>query len=216
MSSKRLAVFDFCGTIADFQTADPFVDFILQDRKTASIILKDAARQLLQSSRLLKGEAHKKMKLSLLTGHSKDLVTQKAAEYIEHVVLKRLHAPVIDRLKQHRADGDTIVIVSGGYQPYLDVFAKQFGVHTAIGTKIKFETDLCVGVFDGPNCMGETKIELLRQAVALDDYDLAGSHVYSDDRSDIPLLKLVGKPVVVATESMRPWYRPFPFQVLNV
>ena len=203
--SRRLAVFDVCDTLIDFQTADRFVDFVLEGRWTFGLRLRNAFRELLHRARLLTGERHKRVKLALLTGVPEPVVRERGRAYVEEVLLPRLRPEIRDALLAHKAQGDFTVLASGGYDVYLAPLGERLGADRAIGTAIRFQNGACAGTFDGPNCMSEEKRRLIERAIPLSDFDLPQSTAYSDSPSDLPLLNAVGKGVIVARQESVSW-----------
>jgi phosphoserine phosphatase len=67
-----------------------------------------------------------------------------------------------------------------------------------IGTRYEVDRNgALTGDLDGPFMYGEGKVEAMRQFAADHEIDLGRSFAYSDSASDLPMLRAVGKPVVV-------------------
>jgi phosphoserine phosphatase len=53
------------------------------------------------------------------------------------------------------------------------------------------------GVLEGPFCYGAGKVEAIRDLARWEGLDLSQCYAYSDSSSDLPMLQVVGHPVVV-------------------
>lgn len=117
------------------------------------------------------------------------------SEYVE----RHWRKDICKILERHRDDGDLVMLVSGGPLPLLQRIGAQLGVEHVIGTQF----EVCDGRFTGkacePICIDEDKALLAkayldRNGIAI---DLTDSFAYADSISDLPLLEMVGHPVVV-------------------
>lgn len=212
----RLAIFDFCHTLTDFYTADTFIDFALEGRRNGWIMAKDFLRSLLAHARLTSGDVLKRKKIALLKGFSEDYVRSRAAAYSDTIVIPRIRPILYNLIQEHRSKGDFIVILSGGYDVYLNLLKQYLGADLVVATKIKFRNALCEGTIDGLDCTGSNKIVLLKQALNLERFDLSQSFSYSDSESDLPLLNLVGNGTIVSRQANVSWNAAHQFNVLVV
>ncbi|MCB9030488.1 MAG: HAD-IB family hydrolase [Deltaproteobacteria bacterium] len=197
MEKKRLVIFDFCETLVRFQSADKFVDFVREDLRSPRMRYRECFRTILSFLRVLRGESNKRAKLLQLEGLPKPRLEAFAERFVEERIRPNLIGRTTKILEQHLDNGDEVVIVSGGYSQYLNVFASQVGVKIVVATDIDFSDGVCTGRIAGDNCMGELKVKKLRDRISLDEYDLEDSYVYTDDIKDLPLLDLVGNKVLV-------------------
>jgi HAD superfamily hydrolase (TIGR01490 family) len=215
MKKRQLAIFDFCNTLVPFQSADRFVDFVLEGEKTLSLQLRDSVRAVLSRFGFLPGEKNKRAKLQLLKGMAQADVESRAEDYVEKVLLPHVRRPVLDVMMEHKEKGDHVILVSGGYESYLTLFAKRYGVE-AVGTRITFSNGICQGAIDGLNCMGENKVTLLKNYLRGEEHDLSASSVYTDEEADRPLLDFVGHGVIVSTTPSVSWNKANRYKVLAV
>lgn len=104
---------------------------------------------------------------------------------------------VVEELKQHRADGVHVMVVSGAYTMFLKSAIDHLPVDTVIGTEIMLarQTVNAEQAIDHVN--GIRKTEKVYEALQDEKIDWENSYAYADSYSDIPVLELVGNPVVV-------------------
>ncbi|WP_407380854.1 HAD-IB family hydrolase [Helicobacter sp.] len=117
---------------------------------------------------------------------------------------------VLDKLLWHKAQGHTIVVVSGGLGIYIRPFMQEFGIDTILAVELESTFDKCgreilSGNRAGLHTMQERKLYALDNHLDLAQYDLPNSYAYSDCPSDVPLLSLVGKPCVVQGSQETRW-----------
>jgi HAD superfamily hydrolase (TIGR01490 family) len=106
---------------------------------------------------------------------------------------------IIACLKNHIAQGHTVVLVSAMLAPTLQVLGDALGATGTVGTQIEVVNNRFTGRVIPPVCMGIEKDRLTRrflQARGI-DIDFAASFAYADSISDRALFDLVGHPVAV-------------------
>ncbi|HZJ58137.1 MAG TPA: HAD family hydrolase [Clostridia bacterium] len=105
---------------------------------------------------------------------------------------------LVSRLAKHFEDGDRIIVLSGGLQPFLEVFIQKLGLQAnAIGTLLFYDDEgICTGEIGKINS-GAEKVNRLN--LWINENDAGGETVwaYADSESDIPLLEFADKAIVV-------------------
>ena len=209
MPDKKLVIFDFCGTLISFQTADRYVQFCverLQDNKAVQrrhfmIRIMDEMRVFKIYNHIRSGNNwRKRMILWQLKGVPYEECDQLAKNYFEEELLPNIVQPLIAKLKEHLTMGDRVCILSGGYDVYIKYFAQYFGVKEIISSKIAFCDGKCMGRMDGKDCMRENKLEYIRPILSE-----AKTICYTDSKSDMPLLELVDEPIAVSHKVSQQW-----------
>ena len=203
-SRERIALFDFCETLVSFQTADEFVRFVRETSGSRRMRLLDKAHTLLRKAhvislleRLFPGRSvNKRIVLLGLAGFTGSEIDRYAGLYYERRLRPNLIQRSVDALVALRDDGWRIVLVSGGYEPYLKYFAREFGIAESdiIATRLKFRRGVCRGRFDGKDCMYGYKTVLLDRRFSRAATE---SVAFSDSKSDLPLLEWADRGVIV-------------------
>ena len=181
--NDKIALFDFCDTMVDFQTGNAFTKYVINHNKISFI-----KKLSFKIKHLINRNFDKLNLLKVCSGLSKDLMEQMALNYYFEIVRPRLIKATVDKLLYYQNNGYKIYLVSGGFDMYLKYFAEEFNVDGIFSTRIEFKNDTCSGNFDGIDCMGENKIKILR------DYfgkDTVNGVAFSDNITDLPLLKFV-------------------------
>lgn len=100
---------------------------------------------------------------------------------------------VVAELQAHRANGRSIIIVTGLFEPILQRLARELGGFGSIGTPLLFENGRFTGKTAAPLNVGQRKVVQLQSH--LHDGQLAAA--YGDTVRDIPMLELAQEPVAV-------------------
>ncbi|MCB9772383.1 MAG: HAD family hydrolase [Candidatus Omnitrophica bacterium] len=181
----NLAIFDFDGTIS---TKDSFEDFIFFSHgrvKTVLGILKNAPT-LLQY--LFGSMSNSYAKEKIFTYFYQGWEITKFDQFAQRHALERLpkilRPQALEKLAWHKAQGHKIVIVSASFENYLGVWCKREGFEL-LATQLQVIDDKITGKFASNNCFGEEKINRLKQAYNLADFEFI--YAYGDSRGDLPL-----------------------------
>lgn len=101
------------------------------------------------------------------------------------------------RIKQHREQGDYIVIITATNSFVTGPIAEAFGVDHLIATEPEIVDGQYTGKVAGTPCFQHGKITKLNEWLEQTGKDLDGSYFYSDSHNDLPLLEQVAHPVAV-------------------
>ncbi len=115
------------------------------------------------------------------------------AEVIEPMILAQGEA----LLEQHRAAGDTLVIITATNRFVTAPIAAGLGVETLLATECGMQDGRYTGQIAGIPCYQQGKVVRLNQWLQETGYSLDGSYFYSDSRNDLPLLEVASHPVAV-------------------
>ncbi|MFE0641173.1 HAD family hydrolase [Streptomyces sp. NPDC058877] len=109
-----------------------------------------------------------------------------------------LHTPVHEALRRHRDAGDLVVLVSGAFSACLDPLAREVGADLVVCTLPEVTSQgVLTGELSGPPMIGEAKAEAVRRIMTAFGLAAEECFAYADDESDLPLLRSVGRPVLV-------------------
>src|SRR5919108_5155706 len=113
-------------------------------------------------------------------------------------VLPRIYPQVLARAHEHQDAGRRVYIVTAASQELAAMLARVLALDGAIGSKFSEVQD---GVYTGkPTGLfiyRSDKARAIEQLAQREGIDLAASYAYSDSESDLPMLRVVGHPVVV-------------------
>ena len=125
------------------------------------------------------------------------LLEQLHAEFLERVIRPMVAPGAAALLDQHRARGDTLVIITATNRFVTAPIARLLRVDHLIATDPEELAGCYTGRVAGTPCYREGKVVRLQAWVREHDQGLAGSWCYSDSHNDLPILRLVEHPVAV-------------------
>ena len=113
-------------------------------------------------------------------------------------VLPRIYPQVLKLAHEHQDEGRKVYIMTAASQELAQILARVLVLDGGIGSEFSEAVD---GVYTGrPTGLfiyGEGKARAIEELAEREGIDLSASYAYSDSASDLPMLRLVGHPVVV-------------------
>ncbi len=200
--ARDLALFDFDGTITTRETFPDFIRRAIPPRRRAlgttlfAPLVIGYTLELVPVHALraaLVRYAFKNVPLAEVEAAGASL----AADLLPTLVRPEMQA----RIDWHRGRGDTVLVVSGGFDVYLAPWCRAQGLDW-ICSSLAVRDGVLTGRYAGAQCVAEEKARRVRER-----YDLAGYraiHAYGDTHEDHALLALADH----ATWRGAPWHRP--------
>ncbi len=110
-----------------------------------------------------------------------------------------LREDVTALLREHQARGERIVLLSGAFQPLMNIVGQRLGADVSLGTRPERRDGHYTGRALEPVCQGRGKAVRLRAYLGGEgsDVDLTKSSAYADSIFDLAVLEMVGRPVAV-------------------
>lgn len=142
-------------------------------------------------------ELHQRVFARLFKGHSRRVLEPQAAQFLQSELPALVYPAAMHRLKEAKKRGDYILILSSSPDFLVKPIAKELGA-TAWNSTIYEEDEegiLCsiTQVMDGEDKADYVEKIALQLGIPLEEIS-----VYSDSHLDLPLLRMVGKPVGVS------------------
>ncbi len=190
-ASKKLAIFDFDGTIYKYQSPDKFADFVA--RKGLRTFGLQIVCTVLDRYYKKYWVKHKKLKLAKIKGRPLEELRKKADQFINEFIVGNLIDIVDKELEKYILDPEfDVIIASAGYDIYLEKFARMREIPLFVATRVEIQNDSATGKWTGADCYDYQKVARIKEIVNLSEYDLPNSVCYSDSMSDKPIFDLVG------------------------
>ncbi len=102
------------------------------------------------------------------------------------------------QIERHRDAGDHCVVLTASPVEIAELVAAGLGAHQGVGTRSEIIDGRYTGRLAGTVCYGPRKLDCLAAEHVLPLW--SESTAYSDAASDLPLLKAVGRPIVVTPD----------------
>lgn len=203
----RVAIFDFDGTLYSKETFQLMMDH-LKHHPEHNARYRQFFRNILPPyiGSKLKIYPEKKMRARSVQAYLAALETfsQRDLENFFREIADKMHGDmnqrVVERLRQHVADNDHVMLVSGAFVPLLHAATKHMPIKMIIGTEIPYKNSILDHKASISHIQGVLKTEKIKEALQGKDIDWKNSSAYGDSLSDLPVLELVGRPVAVQPE----------------
>lgn len=138
---------------------------------------------------------------NLTAGWSRDEVVAVVEETVNEVVTPLVYSEALAIIAKHRAQGHRVVVISASPEEIVRPLCRYLGIDDVIATRSEVDED---GIYTGRierYAYGPGKADSIRELAEAEGIDLAESFAYSDSMTDLPMLEMVGHPVVVNPDS---------------
>lgn len=132
-----------------------------------------------------------------MAGDSEDELAQKCHRWVKTEVLREVQPGARAAIERHRKDGHTCVILSSSSSYVTEPLARELGLDGVLCTRLEVAGGRFTGRVHLPVCYGHGKVHWAEQFAAERRIDLGASFFYTDSYSDLPMLRRVGKPVII-------------------
>jgi HAD superfamily hydrolase (TIGR01490 family) len=112
-------------------------------------------------------------------------------------VLPRLYPQMLERAYAHQDAGVPVYILTAASQEMADLLARVLAFDGGLGTRSEIVDGHYTGRPAGPFNYREGKVISMREVAGREGIDLDASFAYSDSESDLPMLRAVGRAIVV-------------------
>jgi HAD superfamily hydrolase (TIGR01490 family) len=144
-----------------------------------------------------KMERMREAMLTLTRGWDSEHVREIVRDTLEQVITPVIYAEALDLIEQHKRAGRKTVIISSSPIETVEAIGTYLGVDDVIATRARVDE---AGRYTGELAFyayGAHKADAIREMAVKEGIDLAASYAYSDSITDLPMLELVGHPIVV-------------------
>jgi len=194
---KKLALFDFDGTITTDDSLIKFIRFVIGDIKFVAGMAVMSPMLTAYKLKLIPNYKAKQYMLSyFFKGISEEKFVKVANEYSLKHIDTILRPKAMKKITWHKEQRHKVVIVSASIECWLKPWCDKNNLDL-IATKIEVKDNIITGKFSTKNCYGIEKANRVQEQYNLNDYDHI--YAYGDSRGDKELLEL-------ADES---FYKPF-------
>lgn len=207
MSARRIAAFDFDGTLTRRDTLLPFLvrtcgaQAVARAAATVAPVAARARLGRLEAEVHHRDAAKERLLAALLSGRPASWLDEAGVAYAR-TLATRLRPSIAAQVAWHRNAGHELVIVSASLGAYLRPFAQAEGFHHVIAVELEVGLDgALTGALDGPNVRGPEKAVRLRRWLGGTEPDLLWA--YGNSSGDAELLAMADVPVWVDRRSHR-------------
>lgn len=189
-----VAAFDFDGTMTKHDSLIDFLKFTSGNFKTYVNFFKHLLKFVGYGLGFLSRQDLKESLLkSFFGGMPIDQLRLEGKAFAKEVIPKLIKKDALEKLKMHLKSGHRCVLISANLDVYLEYFAKEYGFHDCLCSKVAYDQNgLVTGKLEGLNCRDAEKVRRLEAIVGLKTgYTL---YAYGDSDGDRDLLALADYP----------------------
>jgi len=117
-------------------------------------------------------------------------------EQLTSMILARLSPHAVRAIREHRASGHRVVLVTGAVTPLVRPIASLFDEIVSAELAVD-ERGRCTGHLVRPPLVGESRSAWIRHRAQESGWNLPASYAYADSASDLPMLRAVGHPIAI-------------------
>ncbi|WP_148571065.1 HAD-IB family hydrolase [Aliarcobacter cryaerophilus] len=186
--SKKIAFFDFDGTITTDDSLLKFIRFVVGDRRFLLGLVVLSPMLVLYKLKLIPNYKAKQYMLSwFFKGMSEDAFFKVANEYSLVHIDKILRLKAIEKINWHKNQGHKVVVVSASIDCWLRPWCEKNGLEL-IATKLEIKDDIVTGKLLSKNCYGVEKVNRIKELYDLENFDYI--YAYGDSSGDKQMLEL--------------------------
>ena len=193
---NRTVLIDICGTLFDSNTTLDFLDFLLCSRSYR--LLRRMARSLPWRAfnrgfrRLTGRDPTREMLLRHLRGYTRQELATAAEAFYETCLVARIRPRLQEIVAEVKAAGYEPCLASATLDCIARTVARRWGIGRCCASELDYDGDRCTGRLRRD--LQGRKLEYLKEAGILPPFAMT----ITDDRSDMPLLRLSERVLVVA------------------
>jgi HAD superfamily hydrolase (TIGR01490 family) len=194
---KKIAFFDFDGTITNKDTLFHFIRFYVGEIKFVWGMIVLMPMLIKFKVGLIRNDTAKEHLLSyFFRGESVQIFKEKARVYAHTKMTEIVRPKALEKINWHQSQGDDVIIVSASMECWLKPWCEMHSV-SLISTRLEVLDGEITGKFSTKNCHGIEKENRIKELYNLENYSYI--YAYGDSNGDKALLAL-------ANES---YYKPF-------
>ena len=200
-AARVAAFFDVDGTLLSCQSGTLYIGFL---RRQGLMDLSDQLRiywaYLTYRLGVLNMRRLADVTSRWLEGREEREVVEHCRAWYATEVKNYFRSCVLDRVRTHRDKGHEVILLTGGTHYLNDLIAAELGIEHVLASRLEVIEGRFTGKPCGPICYGSGKLAYAERFAEEHGVCLEDSYFYSDSITDLPMLRRVGKPVVVCPD----------------
>jgi HAD superfamily hydrolase (TIGR01490 family) len=185
---KKIAFFDFDGTITK---KDTLLEFIKFSKGTLSFYLGFLINSPYLVAYKLKLISNQEAKEKVLQFFFKNMPVEQfqvlCDQFSQQVLPRLIRAKALEEIEKLKSEGVLIVVVSASPEYWIRKWAGNNSMQT-ISTRLEIKDGKLTGKILGKNCHGEEKVIRIQESFVLSEYEKI--FAYGDSSGDKPMIKL--------------------------
>jgi phosphatidylglycerophosphatase C len=191
VSTKKLVLFDFDGTIT---TKDTLIEFVHFYRGRTSYLLgmmKLTPVMVLYALKIIPNWKAKQFFLALFfKGEKMEEFNLQCFHFATKVLPSLIRSEAENAIRKYRAEQATIAVVSASPENWVKPWCDLHGI-ICLSTRLEVKNGIITGKIEGHNCYGDEKACRVKEYFNLSDYDQVIA--FGDSRGDKEMLALANE-----------------------
>jgi HAD superfamily hydrolase (TIGR01490 family) len=192
------AFFDMDKTLLHCNTGRLWIDYLRRRGELSRMKMLQGLTWLLRYRfALLDFDEISRRLAAEMAGESEGELADKCAQFVADKVLPEVAPLGRERIAHHRAQGHLCVMLSSSSPYVTEPLARELSLDHVLCTRLEVEAGKFTGRVLPPVCFGAGKVHWAEQFADAQKIDLGASWFYTDSYSDLPMLRRVGRQVVI-------------------
>ena len=196
-TSKTCAIFDLDGTIIRVSSEQVFLSYLLSHGEIPVSNLLAWVSNFLKVKSLPVAKSNK----IYLRGLAQQRLHEIARRCFVETLRSSIAPHISDLIHAHRADGRTVILMSGSLSFLVQLFHEHFQTDLMVSDELEVVDGKLTGKRIGLRPFAENKVKLAQQLATEHGFDLSSSYAYGNHHTDAHKLELFGHPVAVNPDS---------------
>ena len=195
----EVVIFDLDGVIIKGQSQQLFLDYIFSKKLVGLFFyLKICFWFILYKLGMVK-RPQKVMNFafSFLDGKKVDDTDKITADFFNEKLKKFIFPEIVDIIREHRANGRKLLIVSNSADIIVKKVAAFLGIENYVCTQLEAINGKFTGKILGDIVYGKNKVKFAKEFIKKNNLSFNNSYSYADHISDLNLLLEISKPYAV-------------------
>jgi HAD superfamily hydrolase (TIGR01490 family) len=185
---KRIAFFDFDGTITQKDTLLEFIKYSKGELGFYFGFLINSPYLIAYKLKIISNQKAKEKVLRFFFRRTPlEQFQQQCNDFTENKLPDLIRPKATEEIKKLQSIGAELVIVSASPQNWIAAWAESLQLKL-IATRLEIRNQKITGKIEGLNCHGEEKVRRIKELYSLADYDEI--YTYGDSKGDRPMLQL--------------------------
>jgi HAD superfamily hydrolase (TIGR01490 family) len=181
MQEKRIAIFDFDGTITPKDTFIEFIKYVHGPFKYYWFLFTRSPLIAFYYLRIIPNHRLKEIFFSyFFKGWEENALRTKGEQFCDELITAMCFPAALQVLESHKQRNDDILILTASSDIWLGKWCQDHKFQI-IGTNYQIENGIITGKIAGKNCHGKEKWERIKTLIRSYDY----SYGYGDSQSDM-------------------------------
>lgn len=192
------AVFDVDRTLVPITTTERiFIRYLLERRVIGLRAVMYTIAFIARRFPLMSPFAAIRKQRAYLAGQPYDKLRRLALDCFESGIKPRISRAGIEAIREHKAQGHTVVLLSGSLDFLLEPLRDYVGADHLIAARMEVVDGKLTGRIIGEFPYGNYKATVIQHFATEHGIDFSQSYAYADHHTDHAVLRLFGNPIVV-------------------